>query len=458
MKILATFLAKKPVYFVLYRQKDLYGMKKCFGGLFGIMIIAAMSACSSGKKAESALKGIAKPGETAVAAKNTAAGSEEYSLPAIESKFLDNDAQSTRVYLFVTINRGRKPATPDEFRKNFNLNYVIYGDYGSRDRLGYGNVTLDERSVVKSGDQLLVQFDIKKPAGKDGGVVLSEISEAGTIKKSLNDLPVRFTNLKISDQYGVFDSATGNLLNRNYVHSGEKIVVRTLSGEGTSLQGAYYSHMFEPAGSPMNTAPRTASRSLNIDSTFRVSAGEAISLASRGLYYFTPDTAKHEGVGVLVTNDRYPKMTYPDQLTGPVQYMSTNAEIKIMQGAEDPKKALDRYWLSLMNGHQDLARNVIKNYYARVEDANRLFTTYKEGWKTDKGMIFIILGNPDKVQRSKDREVWVYNQRGGANNINFTFNKRNNQFVDNHYELVRYVEYQPIWYPIVEAWRTGSFR
>jgi GWxTD domain-containing protein len=163
-------------------------------------------------------------------------------------------------------------------------------------------------------------------------------------------------------------------------------------------------------------------------------------------------------LGVLVTNDRYPKLTYPEQLSGPIQYMSTNTEIKSIQSAEDAKKALDRYWLSLMNGHQDLARSVIKSFYTRVEEANRLFTTYKEGWKTDKGMIFIVLGNPDKVQRSKDREVWVYNQRGGANNINFTFNKRNNQFVDNHYELVRYVEYQPIWYPIVEAWRTGSIR
>ncbi len=432
-------------------------MKKYFGGLFGIMIIAAMGACSSGKKADSALKGIAKPGETAVASKNTSAG-EEFSLPAIESKFLDNDAQSTRVYLFVTVNKGRRPVTPEEFSKNFNLNYVVYGDYGSRDRLGYGNVPLDERSVVKSGDQILVQFDIKKPSGKDGGVVLSEISEAGTMKKSLNDLPVRFTNLKTSDRYGIFDSATGNLLNRNYVHSGEKIEIRALGGDVASLQGSYYNHVFEPAGSPMNTAPRTASRNLNVDSTFQVGTGEAISLTSLGLYYFTPDTSRQEGLGILVANDRYPKMTYPGQLTGPVQYMSTNAEIKIMQGAEDPKKALDRYWLSLMNGHQDLARNVIKNYYARVEDANRLFTTYKEGWKTDKGMIFIILGNPDKVQRSKDREIWVYNQRGGANNINFTFNKRSNQFVDNHYELVRYVEYQPIWYPIVEAWRTGTFR
>lgn len=436
----------------------LNGMKKYFRGLLGMAIVLAMGACSSAKKSDSGVKGIARSGEMSGTTKTVAASSEEFSLPTIESKFLDNDVQTTRVFLFVSVYKGRRPATLQEFREHFNLNYVVYGDYGSRDRLGYGNVAFDNSSVVKSGEVILVQFDIKKPSGKESGVVLSEISEAGTTKKSLNDLPVRFSNLRTSDQFGVFDVASGVLLNRHYASNQEKVTIKGLSGEARPLLGSYYSHSFDPAGSPMNTSPRSSARTLTVDSTFQIVSGDAITLEKEGLYYFVTDTSRREGVSVLVTNDRYPKMTYPQQLTGPVQYMSTNAEIKNMQAIEDPKKGLDRYWLSLMNGRQDLAKSVIRNYYGRVEEANRLFTTYKEGWKTDKGMIFIILGNPDKVQRSKDREVWVYNQRGGANNINFTFNKRNNQFVDNHYELVRYVEYQPIWYPIVEAWRTGNIR
>ena len=41
---------------------------------------------------------------------------------------------------------------------------------------------------------------------------------------------------------------------------------------------------------------------------------------------------------------------------------------------------------------------------ARVTLANELFSSSAEGWQTDKGMIFIIMGPPDRVQRSKDRE------------------------------------------------------
>jgi GWxTD domain-containing protein len=206
----------------------------------------------------------------------------------------------------------------------------------------------------------------------------------------------------------------------------------------------------------MNARP--ASRSLKVDSTFTIRTDQPVNFEREGLYFFIQDTIQTEGIGFLVVNDRFPKMTFPQQLVSPLMYMSTNAEIKELQSAKDFKKSLDKYWLTLMAGNQDLARAMISNYYKRVEEANQLFTSYKEGWKTDKGMIYIILGNPDKVQRGKDREVWVYNQRASANNINFTFNRRTNQFVQDHYELVRYQEYQPIWYPLVESWRTGAIR
>ena len=208
----------------------------------------------------------------------------------------------------------------------------------------------------------------------------------------------------------------------------------------------------------MNIAPKTGAKSLEVDSTFMISANQPLQFTKEGLYNVFADTTQSEGLGILVVNERFPKVTRPQLLLGPLLYMSTNNEINEIKKAEDYKKALDKYWLTLMNGNAPLAQQSIRSFYGRVEEANQLFTTYKEGWKTDKGMIYIVLGPPDKVQRSKDREVWTYDHRGNAQNVNFTFNRRNNQFVDDHYELVRYAEYQPIWYPVVEAWRNGSIR
>ena len=317
---------------------------------------------------------------------------------------------------------------------------------------------LTNSNVSKVGNRIVISFDVKSP-NKDYGVLLSEISQTGTLKKVLNDLTIRFKKQSTSELYGVYTAASSEPLQRHYINSNEQFTIKRANESADQLHVFYYKHSFDPAGSPMNTAPpKSAAKSLQVDSSFTIRTNEPITFEKEGLYNIFSDTTQSEGMGILIVNERFPKTTQPEMLLGPLLYMSTNTEIADIKKAEDFKKALDKYWLNLMNGNEELARQSIKSFYTRVEEANTLFTTYKEGWKTDKGMIYIVLGSPDKVQRSKDREVWTYERRGNAQNVNFTFNRRNNQFVDDHYELVRYAEYQPIWYPMVEAWRNGTIR
>ena len=428
-------------------------MKNILGAnifLFSALVIAG---CSSSSK----IPNKAIPEAQVHPTQQTSAVNEEPSLVSIQSKYLLKDTTQVKVYLYVDAYRGKLPISVDDFTKIYNLNYVIYSDYGTRDRLGYGNIKLDASNVSKVGNKIVIGFDVKSP-DKDYGVLLSEISQTGTLKKVLNDLTIRFKKQSTNDLYGVYTASSAEPLQRHYVNSNEPFTIKKVNGDVNKLQVFYYGHSFEAAGSPMNTAPKPVSKSLEIDSTFTINSGETLTFEKEGLYNIFSDTTQSEGMGILVVNERYPKMTKPDALLGPLLYMSTNTEINEIKKAEDYKKALDKYWLTLMNGNAPLAQQSIRSFYGRVEEANQLFTTYKEGWKTDKGMIYIVLGPPDKVQRSKDREVWTYDQRGNAQNVNFTFNRRNNQFVDDHYELVRYAEYQPIWYPVVEAWRNGSIR
>jgi GWxTD domain-containing protein len=383
--------------------------------------------------------------------------SEELSLIAIQSKYLLKDTTQTRVFMYVDVYKGKNPIPTQEFISRYNLNYVIYSDYGTRERLGYGNVKLDSSNVSSVDGKIVISFDIKSP-NRDNGVLLSEISQTGTLKKVLNDLTIHFKRQAATELYGVYATTGKEPLRRHYVSTAENFVVKRINETPEKLQVFYYKHSFDAAGSPMNTAPKTVSKSLTVDSVFTINTNEQLHFTREGLYNIFADTTQAEGLGVLVVNERFPKVTNPELLLEPLLYMSTNTEINEIKKAENYKKALDKYWLNLMNGNAPLAQQSIRSFYSRVEEANQLFTSYKEGWKTDKGMIFIILGPPDKVQRSKDREVWTYDQRGNAQNVNFTFNRRNNQFVDDHYELVRYAEYQPIWYPIVEAWRNGTIR
>jgi GWxTD domain-containing protein len=53
-------------------------------------------------------------------------------------------------------------------------------------------------------------------------------------------------------------------------------------------------------------------------------------------------------------------------------------------------------------------------YYHRIQYATDNFSVFREGWKTDMGMIYIIFGPPSDIERhpfdseSKPYEIWYY--------------------------------------------------
>jgi GWxTD domain-containing protein len=424
--------------------------------IFGVwtLLVGCKSTQPAGESTE-------RPKKTAKSSTAAAPTKEEAQIAGVKSKFLGKDSTYITVFMNVELTRSAASALSlKDFSKKYAINYVIYPDFASRERLGYGNVPLDNLQNITAVDpfHLLVKFDVKKPLNQTTGVMLIEIAEIGTSKKVLNDLSVRFKAVKLSDRFALFDKSGSTIQMRNYVTVNDTFMLSDVYGTNKKLFVSRYQHDFDAATSPMNTVPRNATKTLTIDSTFLLSTGQPLVIRDEGLYFFLEDTTDAYGIGVVVANKRFPKMTRPEELARPVMYVSQNQEIMELMNSKEAKKSLDKYWLTLMSGNSDVAKQSIRAYYSRVEEANRLFTSYKEGWKTDKGMIFIVMGPPDRVQRGKDREVWVYSQRANFSEINFTFNRRPNQFVEDHYELQRYVEYQPIWYPIVEAWRAGGVR
>ena len=419
------------------------------------LLVLAMS-CTSSKTLKKARENSAASNK----ALTSAVSPNELTIVGLKTKFLSKDSNFVTVFLRADLSRnGGGGVRLKEFAERFTLNYVIYPDFASRERLGYGNVPFTEANTTQTGAaQFMIRFDVKKPANQITGVLLSELSEIGTVKKVLNDLQIRFKAAKVSDRLGLFERSGNVPLLQNYVTVNDTFMIRGAIKQSKNLHVLRYKHDFDPAVPPMNTSPRNAARTLDVDTTFLLNTDTPIVLREEGLYFMVEDTLDAYGIGITVANKRFPKMTRPAELVRPVMYMSQSQEINNLLNAKDSKKELDLYWLTLMSGNVDIAKRTIKIFYERVEESNRLFTTYKEGWKTDKGMIFIVMGPPDRVQRSKDREVWVYAQRANFSEINFTFNRRPNQFVEDHYELQRYVEYQPIWYPMVEAWRSGNIR
>ena len=372
-----------------------------------------------------------------------------------KSKFLDNQA-SLRVFLELDIKRLYAETNPvTAFSSQFTIGFIVLNEYGGKEVLNRGSIPLTPEAVQANGKRIIVQTDIKKSESAATGVMIVEITDISTGQKVLQDVPLRFKSTRTGDRFTVFVKDGKVPLIRNYQYLNDTFQIRDLAGTQKNLFVYRYNHDFEAAFSPMNVSPTASRKTLRTDSSFQVRTNTPLVLDQSRLYFFVEDTSQVNGIGLLGVNKRFPRYTRPEQMTKPLVYMSTNDEIRDLDKPQEPKKAMDRYWLRLMAGNQQTARRTIKAYYNRVETANRLFTTYKEGWKTDMGMVYIIFGPPNKVARSKEKEVWTYTQSANFSEINFNFMKRLNQFTDEHYELVRYAEYEPIWYPTVEEWRTG---
>jgi GWxTD domain-containing protein len=98
-------------------------------------------------------------------------------------------------------------------------------------------------------------------------------------------------------------------------------------------------------------------------------------------------------------------------------YIATVDERDAILETENYNEKLQKFkdfWKKKDPSPKTLQNEVLREYYRRVEYANKNFKHYLAGWRTDMGMVYIILGPPDNVERhpfdynSKPYEVWQY--------------------------------------------------
>lgn len=98
-------------------------------------------------------------------------------------------------------------------------------------------------------------------------------------------------------------------------------------------------------------------------------------------------------------------------------YIASPEELSYIEDAKDRKEQTDRFlafWKAKDPSPNDEANAVFDEYYRRIAFANENFSHYMEGWRSDRGMVFVILGPPNNVDRhpfeydSKPYEIWEY--------------------------------------------------
>ncbi len=189
------------------------------------------------------------------------------------------------------------------------------------------------------------------------------------------------------------------------------------------------------------------------DTTYLDKRGE-IKAEKRGVYFLSFDTSRVKGVALYVYDSIQNYVHTPRQMIEPLSYLLSPKEYQTLLQDSNPKYALDKFWLKIGESTRH-AKEMIKVYYRRVSTANKHYSSYKKGWATDRGMIYIIYGEPSKVYKSQTLERWIYGSEESDQSLLFDFAIQKNPFTDNDFELIRDEAYQKSWFQAIDSWRNG---
>ncbi len=161
-----------------------------------------------------------------------------------------------------------------------------------------------------------------------------------------------------------------------------------------------------------------------------------------------------------IKSKSYPTLKTPEELARPLIYLMSEKEYQELMSISDPvemKRAIDLFWLTNIKNSKT-AKSVVELYYERVEEANKQFSNFKEGWKTDQGMVYILFGPPWHIDSSLNKMAWRYSYNLSDPEKNFYFEapKLNNKYFPfDNYLLERSPSYYGVQYQQVELWRNG---
>jgi len=240
------------------------------------------------------------------------------------------------------------------------------------------------------------------------------------------------------------------LITEKYLPVGNEYRVQGIDAK--PLFVSFYKTYFPAALPPFADRESIPDRFMFYDSSFRVTPGNTITLRQQGLYLFQKDTSAAEGFAIRGVDKIYPKFSTISDLIEPMIFVTTQDEYAQLMQAEGDKAKFDKVVLDITND-KERAKTFIRNYFRRVELANLYFSSFKSGWKTDRGMIYLIFGLPDEVSVNDGSEVWFYQN----SKTSFSFVKSGSVYDPDNYVLLRDKRFMETWFSQVDLLRKSRF-
>lgn len=123
---------------------------------------------------------------------------------------------------------------------------------------------------------------------------------------------------------------------------------------------------------------------------------------------------------------RYYEGRIEDWTDGPAEALMTNEEREIWSSLEDTeqkKRFIEWFWDRRDPDGRAVGNQYQEEFYERVAYANERYRGFPRGWKSDRGRVRLVLGEPDTVSRQTyqqlggvgigpDFEIWSYSNLG----------------------------------------------
>ncbi len=370
-------------------------------------------------------------------------------------KIYHPNPEDTRLYVGFNPQHFEQSEHPEK-QYDVTISYRFYRDYEVSGIYDSGVKKLEEPLKSNNPDYHEISFNLPSPAQKYLIEVLVKDHEDNTQSRAfIYYYPYESAEGK-HQQMLVRKLSDSEILFKNEMKAGEKLIVEHTENLDTLILEQYGGSSFKPAPPPFATEyVNKELKNLKLDSVRRFKAFNAISLNESGNYLLKAIGEK-TGLPLTVYKPPFPELNEPKQLRKPLIYLTSHEGYKKLN-QKKPKEAVDQFWLNITNNDQKEAKALIQYFYKRVKKANQYFTTYKKGWKTDRGMIYTVFGKPQMLYRSNNGETWIYPEGANMPEIIFKFQRRNHPLCRKYFTLDRSPHFKKYWFQMVDKIRRGDF-
>ena len=356
------------------------------------------------------------------------------------------DGNRVKVFLRFTLNSGMVKIS------DYNIRYDLRQDYIAERRTGSAT-RLDTSNIIGRGfREFFYAFELEKSDNQN--LIVLEIENVIRRNKYYLDIPVSNTADIKNTPFLIFDEQGDMPIFARHVGNGTSVRIKNVFKDNGSFEINGAENNRAIALPPFDEVEIDPKEIVAIDTVYGALHDEVFTFNSEGFYTIIDAENKENVLGILVTDKFFPLFDDYKKMAEPLIYISTNAEYNDIRKSDDPKKGFEDFVLKSTNNNPLMASDFVKHYYRRVKTSGHLLTSTKRGWKTDKGMLYQIFGNPRQVFRNDTSELWVYAFNNGGR-MRFIFDIKKGMGNTKEYVLIRGKKYRDVWMASVANWRNG---